>query len=164
MGKITEEYREDYIKKMRLTVGHAPLWIAACGVIIENECGEILLQRRKDNGKWGMPGGAMEIGEKFTDTARREIKEETGLDLEEMELFGIYSGEDRIIEYPNQDICIAVGILFKALHYSGTILPQSEEVLEHRFFGKDALPDNINPYDGKLIGDWAAGRQGIVVD
>lgn len=26
------------------------------------------------------------------------------------------------------------------------------------------VPDNINPYDGKLIGDWAAGRQGIVVD
>ncbi len=36
-----------------------------CGVIIENEKGEILLQKRRDNGCWGLPGGAMEIGEKI---------------------------------------------------------------------------------------------------
>lgn len=50
-------YRKNYIKEMRKVVGHAPLMVISCGVIIENDKGEILLQKRRDNGCWGLPGG-----------------------------------------------------------------------------------------------------------
>ncbi len=52
MNDIIEKYRGNYIAKMRKVVGHAPLRTIGCGVIIENDKGEILLQRRRDNGVW----------------------------------------------------------------------------------------------------------------
>lgn len=42
---------------MRKDVGHAPLMVISCGVIIENDKGEILLQKRRDNGTRALLGG-----------------------------------------------------------------------------------------------------------
>lgn len=58
-----ERYRGNYITEMRKDVGHAPLMVISCGVIIENDNGEILLQNRQDNGLWALIGGSMEIVE-----------------------------------------------------------------------------------------------------
>lgn len=57
-----------------------------------NEIGEILFQRRSDSFDWGLPGGAMEPGETPEETARRELKEETGLDAGALQLLGVFSG------------------------------------------------------------------------
>ena len=51
--------------------------------IIVNEKGQILLQSRADNDRWGLPGGCQELGERFEDTIIREVKEETNLDITE---------------------------------------------------------------------------------
>lgn len=47
---IIAKYKGNYVKEMRKEVGHAPLMVIGCGVIIENSKGEILLQKRRDNG------------------------------------------------------------------------------------------------------------------
>jgi len=52
----------------------------ACGVPAVNDQGEILLQRRRDTGQWALPMGKQEIGETVTECARRETKEETGVE------------------------------------------------------------------------------------
>ncbi|WP_311224460.1 NUDIX domain-containing protein [Bacillus sp. AG4(2022)] len=90
----------DYIKTIRKWIGHETLFTVGCGVIIENE-GKILLQHRTDEDNWCIPGGVMELGETFEKTAKRETFEETGLEVQELELFGIYSGEKCFVEYPN---------------------------------------------------------------
>ena len=113
MKDIIEKYRGNYIAEMRKIVGHAPLRTIGCGVIIENDKGEILLQKRRDNGLWAIIGGSMEIGEKFIETAKREAFEEAGIEINDLTLFCIYSGEDRIITYPNGDICCGTGIIFR---------------------------------------------------
>ena len=164
MKDIIERYRKNYIKEMRKTVGHAPLMGTGCGVIIENDKGEILLQKRRDNGLWALLGGGMEIGEKFIETAKREVYEEAGIEIDELTLFGIYSGETGIITYPNGDICCVTGIVFKTTVYSGEIQNDTEEALEHRFFDKANLPDNIKEYDKRVIIDWAKGLQQVIVD
>ena len=46
MKNIPEEFQKDYIRTMRKMIGHAPLVMTACGVLIENPNGELLLQRR----------------------------------------------------------------------------------------------------------------------
>ncbi|MDE7250754.1 MAG: NUDIX domain-containing protein, partial [Lachnospiraceae bacterium] len=97
MKDIIARYRENYIVEMRKDVGHAPLMVTSCGVIIENEKGEILLQKRRDNECWALIGGSMEIGEKFIEVVKREALEEAGIEIGELTLFGIYSGEDGII-------------------------------------------------------------------
>ena len=159
-----KEYRKEYIKKMRETIGHAPLMVTGCGVIIENKEGKILLQHRKDNQRWGLPGGAMELGEKFEEAARREVREETGLKIGKLSLIGIFSGEDRILTYPNGDVCCYTGIQFYTKEYEGTLLQETVETLGHKFFGKEELPENINPYDKKMLQKWMEWDGTVFVD
>jgi len=156
IDEYIEFYRKNgYIKEMRKYVGHAPVMTCACGVIIENSEGEILLQKRRDNGRWAIIGGSMEMGESFEETVKRETKEEAGLSLGKLEVFQLYSGKDRIIEYPNGDICFGPGIVFLTREYEGEIVNDPEEVMEHRFFRRDELPQELNRYDADIIMEWA---------
>ena len=63
--------------------------VPAVTAVVVNDRGEILLQKRSDNGLWALPGGAMDIGEFIRETVIREVKEETGLDVEPLGLVGI---------------------------------------------------------------------------
>ena len=76
--------------------------------IIVNDKGQILLQSRADNDRWGLPGGCQELGERFEDTVIREVKEETNLDVSEenLELIAIVSGNSRRNEYSNGEVVI----------------------------------------------------------
>ena len=73
--------KKDYIKWIRGKVGHEKIIIVYAGGCIFNEKGEVLLQKRTDCNKWGFPGGALELGETPQMAAKREVKEETGLDV-----------------------------------------------------------------------------------
>ena len=80
---------KDYIKWIRSKVGHDTIFLNFVGGVIWDQKGHVLLQRRADKNKWGFPGGAMELGESASEAAIREIKEETGLDVEVSQLIGI---------------------------------------------------------------------------
>ncbi|MHC8515308.1 NUDIX domain-containing protein [Sporosarcina sp. ITBMC105] len=92
----------NYIQTMRQLIGNETLLTIGCGVIlVENE--KILLQHRTDEDNWCIPGGMMELGETFEETAIRETREETGLTVKELNLFGLYLGESCFVTYPNGD-------------------------------------------------------------
>ena len=116
--------------------------------IIVNKKGQILLQSRADNDRWGLPGGCQELGERFEDTIIREVKEETNLDITEdnLELIAIVSGNSRRNEYPNGDVVINNTALYCVKNYSGT-LKWDEESKNMKFFDLDNLPINQNDPD-----------------
>lgn len=116
--------------------------------IIVNENGQILLQSRADNERWGLPGGCQELGERFEDTVIREIKEETNLDIKEenLELIAIVSGNSRRNEYPNGDVVINNTALYCVRNYSGNLKWNSESK-SMKFFDLDNLPTNQNDPD-----------------
>ena len=118
--------------------------------IIENEKGEILLQKRSDNDLWGIPGGCQELGESFEETIIREIKEETNLDIEakDLKLIDIVSGKSRMRKYPNGDVVINNTPLYYINKYSGN-LKCDEESKEMKFFDINNLPQN--QHDADLI-------------
>lgn len=143
-----------YIMDMRKVVGHRTIMQIAASVIVEDECGRILLQKRTNNHCWAYAGGAVEIDEVVESAARRELFEETGLVAEKLELFGIYSGKDMHYIYPNGDEVSNVDIVYICRQYTGELRCQEEEVSELRFFEASDVPDNISPPIIKAINDW----------
>ena len=127
----------DYIKMIRPLVGHQRIILNAAGAIITREDGKILLQRRSDNGNWSLIGGLMELDETFEQTALREIREETGLEVRLDYLVGVY--HNRRAEWPNGDKAHVVCAVYKASILSGE--PRiDEESLELRFFDPKDMP------------------------
>lgn len=134
-----------YVSDMRKYVGHSPIMHPAASVIVEDERGRILLQKRTDNGCWGYCGGAVELFEKTEDAAKRELFEETGLTALSLELFGVFSGEELHYIYPNGDEVSTIDILYICRKYSGELKCQPEEVERLEFFDIDRIPENISP-------------------
>ena len=135
----------NYIMDLRKVVGHRPLLQVGASVIVVDDQGRILLQRRSDNHCWGYAGGSVELDEEVEDAARRELFEETGLVAERMELFGVFSGKDTHYVYPNGDEVSNVDIVYVCRQFSGTLKCQPGEVDELQFFRMDEIPEKLSP-------------------
>ena len=148
----------DYLKDLRKVVGHRPLLSVGAGIILEDERGWTLLQRRSDNGCWDHSGGSIELDERVEDAARRELEEETGLIAGELSLLGVFSGPENHFSYPNGDEVSYVGIIYVCRDWSGEPRCQAGEVEELRFFPPEALPEPINPPSRPAISAWLESR------
>jgi 8-oxo-dGTP diphosphatase len=71
--------------------GHS---VSVAGVVVDAR-GRALLIQRRDNHRWEPPGGVLELGESIDDGLRREVREETGLDVEPETLTGVYKNMKR---------------------------------------------------------------------
>ncbi|MFB0841421.1 NUDIX hydrolase [Paenibacillus oleatilyticus] len=109
------------------------------------------MQKRRDNHCWAMHGGGVEIGETVEETAKRELLEETGLIANDLELLGVFSGEDRLYTYPNGDEVYTIGIVYVCRDFSGDLLSQTDETTELKWFNIDELPDDIFPPNKKPL-------------
>ncbi|KIE23728.1 NUDIX hydrolase [Streptomyces sp. MUSC 125] len=78
--------------------------IPASNMLVVNDNGEILLQRRRDTGQWALPGGAQHIGESPAPCAVRECEEETGIVAEVTGFLGVYSNPAHIVAYTDGEI------------------------------------------------------------
>lgn len=72
--------------------------------VVTDEHDRIVLIRRRDNDLWALPGGGMELGESIVDTAVREVKEETGLDVEVTGLIGVYTNPHHVMAYTDGEV------------------------------------------------------------
>lgn len=132
-----------YIMDLRKEVGQRPLIQCGASVICLNDRNEILLQQRGDDGSWAYCGGSVELYERVEDAAAREFYEETGLTVQGLELFGVFSGPEMAHEYPNGDKVANIDIVYICRQYSGELKVDGDEVLALRFFPLDALPTPI---------------------
>ncbi|MET0959578.1 MAG: NUDIX hydrolase [Psychrobacillus psychrotolerans] len=142
----------EYYKQLRKYVGHQPLILPGSNVLILNDKGEVLLQEREP-GIFGLPGGLMELGESFEDTARREVLEETALHIGKLQLCNVYSGPDYYIENPNGDKFYSVSAVFKTSEYSGEVLADEDESISLQFYPPTQLPTGIMESYRKFIED-----------
>lgn len=134
----------NYLGDLRKIVGHRPLLMVGATVLVVNDQNCLLLLKRIDNGCWGPPGGAVELGEVVEKAAERETLEETGLKIGEMNLFGIFSGPDQFYRYPSGDEVYNVTIVYITHDVSG-IIRLSGEHTEWRWFMPSEIPENLSP-------------------
>ncbi|MDQ0991624.1 NUDIX domain-containing protein [Streptomyces sp. V3I7] len=113
------------------------LVVAASAVVIDDE-GRILLQRRRDNDLWALPGGCMEMTDSLPGTAVREVKEETGLDVEITGLVGTYTDPRHVIAYSDGEVRRQFNVCFRA-RVTGGELTISDESTELRWVDPSEL-------------------------
>lgn len=134
----------NYVKTMRSMIGTKPLLICGASVIVIRD-GYILLQKRKDNGCWGYHGGCLELGEHLEDAAKRELYEETGLKINSMKLYGVFSGPELHYVYPHGDEVYNVDTVYICDDFEGELSADTGEVTELRWFRFNEIPENLSP-------------------
>jgi ADP-ribose pyrophosphatase YjhB (NUDIX family) len=118
--------------------------MVGAAALIVDEHNHLLLMKRTDSGCWGPPGGAVEPGEVVETAARREVSEETRLELGEMSLFGVFSGPELFYVYPNGDEVYNITIVYLAHVKDGEVYLNSEHTDWHWFAPED-IPEDISP-------------------
>lgn len=133
-----------YIEDIRKLVGHRPLILVGCVVVILDERGRLLLQERVyPKGTWGLAGGLMELGERAVDTAKREVLEETGLEVESLTMMNVYSGPEHFAVAENGDEFYMVTCAYYTDSYRGELKVDLTESCQVRFFDPDQLPERM---------------------
>ncbi|HEX6970526.1 MAG TPA: NUDIX domain-containing protein [Micromonosporaceae bacterium] len=93
-----------------------PRHSVSVAAVITDNTGRVLVIQRRDNGAWQIPGGILELDEPIEEGMRREVKEETGLDVEPVRLTGVYK---------NMRLGV-VALVFRAELTGGTPSPTEE--------------------------------------
>lgn len=134
---------------------------AAAGIIrpgvtavLFRDDGRLLLQRRSDNGLWGLPGGAVEYGESVVAALQREVVEETGLAVDVGRLIGVYSdpAHHQIVTYPDGNVVHFVSLCFECTAPRG-VLALSDETTGVAWFSPASLPATLQPMHRIRIDD-----------
>ncbi|MFE7872915.1 NUDIX hydrolase [Micromonospora humida] len=100
--------------------------VPAVTVFVLDEQDRVLLIRRTDNGLWAIPGGAQDFGEYIAETAVRETKEESGIDVEVTGIVGIYTDPKHVMAYSDGEVRQQFSICFRARHLGGEPTASSE--------------------------------------
>ncbi len=135
----------------------------ALGGILINRAGQVLLEKRSDDGSWRVPGGRVEPGESVTNAAIREVRDEAGLAIKIIRLLGVYSDPKcRIVTYAdNGYIRHKIDIIFEGRVASGK-LTLSVESQELSFFDLTRRPNGVTPTSRAPLADYRQGRAGAI--
>jgi ADP-ribose pyrophosphatase YjhB (NUDIX family) len=127
------------VRKLRAAVGHALLQLPSVSALTFDGDGRLLLIHNTDDGRWAVPGGCVEPNESPEEAVKREMREETGLDVEPGRLVGVFGGPGFRVRYPNGDETSYVTAAFDCVVTGGTLRPDGEEAQDVRFVTWDEI-------------------------
>ncbi|MQS39490.1 NUDIX hydrolase [Streptomyces katsurahamanus] len=131
--------------------------IPASNLLVVDNTGALLLQRRRDTGQWALPGGAQDIGETAAECAVRECLEETGIIAEVTGFLGVYTNPNHIVAYTNGEIRQQYENTYIGRPIGGE--PTVNDEADGVRFAQPASLDqyDIHPSMRQQIGDYLAG-------
>ncbi len=124
--------------------------IGAFGIIFDEQK-RVLLVHRTDYDLWNLPGGTLENFESPLNAVKREVKEETGLEIEVSKLLGIYNKENK------NDI--AFSFLCKVVGGKITLNDEADKI---EYFEIEKIPSNTVLKQLERIKDYLSGSDQIV--
>lgn len=127
-----------YVRALREKVGNGLLFMPSAHVLIRDRDGRILLVRHVE-GRWQLPGGAVDPGEGPGEAARRECREELGVEVEPLRIAGVYGGPEHRVRYANGDEAAWVATVFDARIVAGEPAPSDDEIDALGWFDPDEL-------------------------
>lgn len=136
-------FEESYLGQLRKQVGSQPLICPAARALIRDEQGHLLLIRRRDNGVWGMPAGFMELNKSILDCLKREVREETGLEVLQATPIALYTDPCFASTTASGDHIQMFAVVFRVDCWQGTIVASTDETTHARFFAPDNLPKEL---------------------
>ncbi len=128
----------EYLRVLRQTIGHHPLFLPGVNAVVLDDRERVLLVRRSDDGCWTIVGGIPEPGEQPAAAMVREIEEETGVHAVAEHLVCVLTEDP--ITYPNGDQVQFVSTTFRCRATGGTARVNDDESTEVGWFGPDELP------------------------
>jgi 8-oxo-dGTP pyrophosphatase MutT (NUDIX family) len=131
---------------LRKLIGAGPIIMAGSCVIVRNNEGHILLQKRTDSHDWGTIGGSLELGESFEEAAARELYEEAGLKANNFKFITLLSGKDMYYKYPHGDEVYNAMAVFEAEGVEGIPTINDDEGLELKYFSLEKPILGLNPF------------------
>lgn len=144
-------FKLGYISGLRKLIGTRPIIMVGVAIIVKNEQGHILLQKRSDSFDWGTIGGALELGESIEQAAERELFEEAGLKAENFKFITVLSGEEFYYRYPHGDEVYNVVNVFEAQGVTGVPTIQDDEGLELGYFSLNEPIEDLNPHSRQIL-------------
>ena len=103
------------------------------GVWLTNDAGEVLLVRNEGDEGWSDPGGKREAAESYEEAARRETREETGVDCRLTGVRELHVVENRRVDTDDPPVFEAI-VIFDAEYVGGKPRPREGEIAEVGWF------------------------------
>jgi 8-oxo-dGTP pyrophosphatase MutT (NUDIX family) len=128
----------DYVRALRGKLGHELLLMPAVGTLIRDDAGRILLVQHVE-GRWQLPGGAVDPDESPADAVRRECREEASIAVEPCRILGAFGGRDYRITYGNGDEAAYIVVVYEARIVDGEPAPGDDETRAVGWFAPDEL-------------------------
>lgn len=152
-----------YLQSIRSRLGPQCILLPGVRAIILNDRGEVLLQRRTDMACWGLPSGSVELDETALEALKREVREETGLEVRQAEPMALYSGPSQRFKYPSGDEIQCFSVAFIVRDWAGTPKADGVEGSEVRFWPMSALPEDLVSIHARTLADFKQYRGDLLL-
>ena len=141
-------YDESYIGKLKALAGDQKLIVIATRAVVRDDSGHVLFVKRRDNGRWVMPSGSLEIDETLEECMIRETEEETGLTVTAARPMGIYtylSGDPSISDQ--------ISVQFLVTSWAGELSRETDETTDAAFYDPTSPPANVADHYHEVLQD-----------
>jgi 8-oxo-dGTP pyrophosphatase MutT (NUDIX family) len=128
----------DYVRELRAKIGNDLLLMPSVAALIRDDEGRILHVQHVE-GRWMLPGGAVDPGERPAEAVCRECLEEAGIVIEPLRIAGVFGGPEYRHTYANGDRIAWIITVFEARIVEGEPRASDDETMDVRWFAPEEL-------------------------
>ncbi len=148
-----------YYQELRKKIGTQLILSPGVAAIVRNEHGEILFQQPSlESDIWSLPAGSIEPGETPAEATKREVYEETGLQVRPEKLLAVFGGEKFRYAYPDGNQVESVIFVFECVIEGGNLAAIDGESADLQYFPISSRPKLALPYPEEMFYPSASER------